>query len=489
MRRRSALVVVAALTCLAMATGTSLAASGDVGHDVSQSDCSSLPTGAFGVVAVTGDPADGGGRPYNQNPCLAAEAQWAADTGAPSLYLNTANPGPTSTHWPTTPAAQHVPCHDAASLTDAGCAYDYGWNAASDALTRAGTTITAFNPLAVTWWLDVESGNSWKGSSDANAADVQGYVDRLRTAGVPSVGLYAASQQWVDITGGFTRSTAAGYRARWGFPTQYPMDLSPTWLPGSADLAGATNACQGSTFTGSPPLLAQYPDGSHDGDVACATESTDTVAPHAAMTAPTGVTLSTRVVAGWTADGAVTSYDVRYRQANPGAGFSAFVLPANLQVTGARAAAITSPYGYTACFSVRARDARPNLSAWSAERCSVVPLDDRALTASAGWTRATSSAYFASTYSTTTRYGATLSRTRLQSTRLSLVATRCPTCGVVGVYLGSTLLAKVDLRAGTTVRKAVLALPRFTLRSTTVTVKVLSTGKTVQIDGLSSSRV
>lgn len=84
---------------------------------------------------------------------------------------------------------------------------------------------------------------------------------------------------------------------------------------------------------------------------------------------------------------------------------------------------------------------------------------------------------------------ATLVSGNLQTSRLGLVVTKCPTCGVVGVYVGSTLIAKVNLAASRTAYKQQVALPRISLRTTKVTIKVLTSGKTVQIDGLHTSRV
>jgi hypothetical protein len=115
-----------------------------------------------------------------------------------------------------------------------------------------------------------------------------------------------------------------------------------------------------------------------------------------------------------------------------------------------------------------------------------VPLDDRALSGS-GWSRQSASGWFLSTYSSTTHQGATLTRTGLVTSRLHLIAQRCSTCGKVGVYLGSTLLATVDLHATSTYR-ALIALPRFSLRTTNVTLKVLTSGKPVRVDALVTSR-
>ncbi|MDX6295086.1 MAG: hypothetical protein QOH50_4161, partial [Kribbellaceae bacterium] len=46
----------------------------------------------------------------------------------------------------------------------------------------------------------------------------------------------------------------------------------------------------------------------------------------------------------------------------------------------------------------------------------------------------------------------------------------------------------VNLYSATTLRQAVISLPPFSYRIGTVTLKVLSTGKTVQVDGLGISR-
>lgn len=81
-----------------------------------------------------------------------------------------------------------------------------------------------------------------------------------------------------------------------------------------------------------------------------------------------------------------------------------------------------------------------------------------------------------------------MSRTGVQASRLGLVATRCTTCGTVGVYLSGRLFTTVNLRAASTQRRALTSLPAFSQRTTTVTLKVTSSGKLVQIDGLAVAR-
>src|SRR5579884_2537215 len=167
-----ALVAVVGLATPAVAGGS--APAGTTGHDVSYPQCSgtsSTPVsvglrGQFGVVGVTD------GRPWLANPCLASEYGWAAGLpSAPGLYMNTANPAPTSSYfWPTSGSSAPVLCRDASSTTDPGCAYDYGWHAAANALATATAVTTGAAGLP--WWLDVESANSWNGNGSANAADL-----------------------------------------------------------------------------------------------------------------------------------------------------------------------------------------------------------------------------------------------------------------------------------------------------------------------------
>jgi hypothetical protein len=318
---------------MALATGVLLALlpasgasasypAGTTGHDVSYPQCS--PSGgtgttvtglggAFGVVGVTG------GRPWSANTCSAAEYTWAAGLpNTPSLYMNTANPAPTSTYyWPTSGSSDPALCLNAASTTDPGCAYDYGWHAAADALTTEAKNIP--NAATLDWWLDVETANSWNGDGTSNAADLQGAVDYLRSHGVPAVGLYSTSAQWTTITGGYDTATVASYASAWApeFTAQYPMTGSSVWVAGASSLSAAESAC-GTTFTGGPTWLAQYPDGTgFDADYSCA--------PPTAPGAPSNLTATggdTTVSLSWAAPsstgGAPVSYDV-YRGTASGA--------------------------------------------------------------------------------------------------------------------------------------------------------------------------
>lgn len=113
-----------------------------------------------------------------------------------------------------------------------------------------------------------------------------------------------------------------------------------------------------------------------------------------------------------------------------------------------------------------------------------VPIDNFALAASSQWSLIKGSVYTHSLVSRTTVKGATLSH-NMYGTRLGVVATTCPTCGLVGVYSGTTLLKTIDLSASSTHYRQVITVALASAPvQTRVVLKVLSTGKLVEIDGL-----
>lgn len=183
----------------------------------------------------------------------------------------------------------------------------------------------------------------------------------------------------------------------------------------------------------------------------------------------------------------VASYDVRYRRATSAGAYSGYVQP----WTGITATSVdvSVAAGYEYCFSVRAKDKLGNVGVWSAERCFSRPLDDRSLAmATTGWARGTSSKFYFGTDTQTTASGKALTRT-VQGKRFFLIATRCPSCGAVAVYAGNKLLTTVNLAYPTTHYQVVLGLPvQSTLFSGTLTVRTVTSGKMVQIDGLAVGR-
>lgn len=180
---------------------------------------------------------------------------------------------------------------------------------------------------------------------------------------------------------------------------------------------------------------------------------------------------------------------MRYTRAPCTGGFANWGYPGSWQHTTAVRTTISGiPVGFDYCFSVRSRDRAGNLSPWSVARCSARLVDDRALSAGAGWVRATSSGFFARTYTATTRAGATLTRSGALIERIGLLATVCPRCGKIGIYLNGRLFRTVNLYSRTTHRQVLFTFPAFSYRKATVTLKVLTSGRTIQIDGLALSR-
>jgi hypothetical protein len=199
----------------------------------------------------------------------------------------------------------------------------------------------------------------------------------------------------------------------------------------------------------------------------------------------------TSFVSTWqsNSDGAgVAGYDVNFRRASFREDFGSTVRW--LSATAATHAVFESASpGSTYCIAARARDSADRASAWSSERCAAIPIDDRDLSIARGpWARTNAKGYFLGTYSLASRRGAKLVLPGIVATRLVLVATRCPRCGIVRVLWNGASLRKLDLSARATRRKVRFRLAHFSAPKTgKLVIKVVSRGKPVKIDGLGAS--
>jgi hypothetical protein len=239
-------VAMAALVIASPTPAFAKAAQPTTGYDVSYPQCSTrLPKGgSFAVVGVND------GIAWSSNPCLASEYVWAAGRPqAQAFYMNTANSGPISSHWN---LGGPMACTDPTSASDAGCAYDYGWNASAFAFSVASQATSTSAARGHAWWADVETANSWNGNAAANRADIQGGLDYLHGQGVVNAGIYSTAYQWGQIAGS---AQVVG---------------SPDWVAGAASLSQATSMCGPAfSFSGGAVSLVQYPSGSFDGDLRC----------------------------------------------------------------------------------------------------------------------------------------------------------------------------------------------------------------------------
>jgi hypothetical protein len=226
--------VIAILFATGVASAQGQYIAGSTGVDVSWPNCSaSIPNTSFGIVGVTG------GKNFSQNPCLKAEASHFSNL---SVYTNTGYPGASY-------AQAYVNSPRTCVPADLSCiAYNYGYNAGQYAFQYAqGQGITS-----ATWWLDVETMNTWISDTAQNKSSLQGQLDALKDAGVATVGVYSTTAQWGTITGGWQNGLPS-----WG---------ATTWQ----NAKQAATYCHGHEFTGGPSYLMQYtPKRSLDQNVAC----------------------------------------------------------------------------------------------------------------------------------------------------------------------------------------------------------------------------
>jgi len=195
------------------------------GVDVSWPNCTaSIPKTAFGIVGVSN------GVGFSTSPCLAAEASHF--TSNLSLYVNTGYPGSDSAN-----AILYAATPKACVAADLTCiAYNYGYNAGLYAYAAASSV----GVHASTWWLDVETMNTWTSDPLQNQSSLQGETDALKANGVSTVGIYSTTAQWGTITAGWKNGLPS-----WG---------ATTWKTAKQ----AATYCTGHQFTGGPSYLMQY---------------------------------------------------------------------------------------------------------------------------------------------------------------------------------------------------------------------------------------
>jgi len=264
MRRWTVLATALAALALAGAGATPAQAAGPVrttvatGHDVSYPQCA-RPLPARGDIAVVGVNAGTG---TTTNPCLPRQLAWGdgvAPDGTPRLadvYVNTANPGHLGDWWPSADVARRGtpvtnPEGRCTGAENAACAYVYGYSVGLDDLRDRGVGSVADR----TWWLDVETMNSWSWDRDANLAAVEGMAAAIRDAGA-EVGVYSTPRQWRLIVGDATPSVA--------------LAGAPSWIAGATTRSGAlANCAAGSLVPGGRVRMVQWVERGLDHDIAC----------------------------------------------------------------------------------------------------------------------------------------------------------------------------------------------------------------------------
>jgi hypothetical protein len=267
MRAVAAVALAVTAAVLAAPAAASAATPTTVGYDVSYPQCTkTLPSAhAFGLVGVNG------GLSTKANPCLAQQLTWAwhssgavASQPKAQLYLNTANPGQVTPQVATWPSQGITPYGTCDGTNTMACSWQYGWERAQNSVVSyftpaAQTAKVDSSPAHYTWWLDVETANTWQSGSSAelnrNRATLEGMTYYL-TSQNAKVGLYSTRQQWNQIVGTVTTSSnLAGKNS---------------WLPGATSLSGAAANCkQASLVPGGKVSLAQYVVSNWDRDRSC----------------------------------------------------------------------------------------------------------------------------------------------------------------------------------------------------------------------------
>jgi hypothetical protein len=264
-----------------------------------------------------------------------------------------------------------------------------------------------------------------------------------------------------------------------GFPVALPAQSGSD--PRSASFGVALDGthqirCQ-ATNGATPPETGATP-GSHTEE----TVRIDTTAPGAAIAPLSDFQMARALNVAWSGrdtGSGIGSFDVRRRRASRGSSrFGAFTrFRDHAHITTASFAG--SP-GNAVCFSSRARDIAGNVSAYSAERCTATPLDDRALRRRGSWTRVSRTGYFNGTLLQSSTPGSTLTSPTITGSRLALLASTGRHGGTMTArWRGHT--KTIRLRA-TRTRRRLIRLRGFTGRGRLV-VRVTGHGRTV-IDGL-----
>jgi len=220
--------------------------------------------------------------------------------------------------------------------------------------------------------------------------------------------------------------------------------------------------------------------------------SSDSTAPTASMNQPSLAYNAAKPIAiAWsgndTGGSGLKNFDVRVHKAKYNTQtFGTFTNIAGLQATTSTSSTFTGTPGFTYCFSVRARDNALNVGSYSAQKCTMVPVDDKAFTHSTGWTQLTGQAGdYLGTISKSSTHGKTMTLGSVHAKQLAVLAIGCPGCGAITFnFANKTWSANLNLTAGHYIFFTPVG--GYTgIKTGTVTIKITSaTGKLVQIDGL-----
>lgn len=184
----------------------------------------------------------------------------------------------------------------------------------------------------------------------------------------------------------------------------------------------------------------------------------------------------------------VATYDARWRKGSPTKAYGKWRYPDAWQKSTATSRVLrTREEGWTYCLSVRSRDKAGNVSEWTKPLCTTRMQDDPSLRATKVWSRDRGAqGFYGGTSTRAAKRGATL-RESGTFTRIALAAVKCPRCGKVAVLVDGKVLKTLDLSGKRTGITSWVSRPA-DRRKATVTVKVVSRGRSVVIDAFGLQR-
>lgn len=216
----------------------------------------------------------------------------------------------------------------------------------------------------------------------------------------------------------------------------------------------------------------------------------DTAGPTSSITAPTAVrTMNPKFTVGWSASDRlsnVTTGSVRMRSAAWNGAFGGYGYPQVNKVT--KAISFTGAPGNTYCFSAQAKDAVGNMGAWSGERCTTVPVDDRTMKRVKGFKTATGASHYLGTFVKTKKKGSKLTLDNVRATQIAIVVAKAAKGGKIKVTFAGQSLGTYSLKGKGS--QQLVAVKSFgALKAGTLVIKVVSkTGKMVKIDGIVAAK-
>lgn len=268
-----------------------------------------------------------------------------------------------------------------------------------------------------------------------------------------------------DITTGendFTDSNGGDYPAAPGYDLATGLG-TPIWS--ASPTAGlADSLCQLSTLPTPPTVRVLSPDNAY--------------------------LLSTTIPVVYTGSdpsSTVGSYDVRYDVEPWDNQYpTSYRYPASWQSTTSTQESLPGVPGSAYCVDARATSGADATSFWTSDACAYLPLGEVTLHATAAheWTRSHSAGYYLDSYATTTKKGATLKVAGAWTSRIAVVAARCPSCGLVDVFINGKLLGHIDTYGRQLQPNIVFALPAFAYGPVTVELTSASAHKRVIIEGV-----